>query len=130
MQITEPTYYGCWTDVGHYARSTSRRSVTFEVEQWCASHDARNTILVGSTAPGTRRIPEDAQVEGLARVTHWPAIDATCLAFWDRSVDSRHASHSDFWLPGCLTFEEAVSAARAAFPSIWDRYKFDVREAT
>lgn len=68
--------------------------------------------------PGT--IPNGAAA--LHHVSEW-----TVLSFWDNSIDTRPGSHSTFISRGTLTFEGAVVRAKAAFPSVWKRFTFEVR---
>lgn len=63
--------------------------------------------------------PNVTRQQGVAKTTYengW-----TVLSFWDQTGDSRPGSHSTFLLPGALKWEEAVAAARAAFPQVMKR---------
>ena len=119
--ISEPAYFGCWERSGHFAHAPGGRRLRGygedrdEVEEWLASHDA---VLPPPGCSGP---------EGIATFRRWPALQGdpesavTCIAFWDRSVDSRPNSHSTFLLPGFLAFDEAVELARSAFPEVFER---------
>ena len=50
----------------------------------------------------------------------------TALAFWDRSVDTRSGSNSNFFVRGDHTFDEMVKIAKDAFPRVWSRFPFEV----
>ena len=79
----------------------------------------------GGFCPGGANAPREDQIEGLAALHH---VDRwTVLAFWDRSADDRHGSHSTFLVEGAHAFDEAGALARKAFPAVWSRYPFAVR---
>jgi hypothetical protein len=69
----------------------------------------------------------DHQPEGLAKLTHKDGW--TLLSFWDRSVDKRNNSNSNFIQEGEFTFEQMVEQAKEKFPGIWERFKFEVKLA-
>lgn len=107
-------YFGCWDRVGHTMRrpdGSSVRSVG-DMPWGIYGEDGKLPPQVGP------------QVEGLAATHHLEGW--TALSFWDRSVDDRMGCNSNFFLRGTYDFAEAVSLARAAFPHVWARFKFDV----
>lgn len=53
----------------------------------------------------------------------------TAIAFWDRSVDKRGACNSNFVTHDVVDFDEMVRRSRAAFPHVWARFPFEVRQA-
>ena len=106
----EPRYFGCIRSAGHFVWSPEGRYVT-DCE-WLGYLDGRLP-------------PEGKEVEGVARLHHFNGC--TVIAFWDNSVDSRPASNSAFMLLGKLTFDQAVEAAKQAFPQVWQRFTFEVR---
>jgi len=69
-------------------------------------------------------LPPEVETQGVARLHHFNGC--TLLAFWDRTGDSRPGSNSVFFIPGRVLFDEAVEAARKAFPGIWRRFTFEV----
>jgi hypothetical protein len=72
-----------------------------------------------------RFTPNDVkETEGVAHLTYIP--DWTVLGFYDRSGDGRYASNSNFVVRGKHSFDEMVMIARAKFPSIWNRFTFEV----
>ena len=114
-QITEPYYFGCRNnEAGHYAfdRTLFMRCKNVPVRNWLSQHDGALPPQYG---------PE---VEGLVQFRSWPGVCS--IAFWDRSVDKRGKSSSSFLLPGELTPDEALAAAREAFPTVFARFTFDV----
>lgn len=117
-------YFGCWGGSGHYlfdARGGSPENETLPAE-------LRRSRLDGAYAPvfalrpGSRYDRE--QPEGKARLAH--VAGWTVLAFWDRSCDGRGASNSAFLLESRLDFAGALLLARATFPSIFQRFTFEV----
>lgn len=118
-------YFGCWGAVGHYLWTPDRRWVRSAGP--FADRDL-DTPFCPSMTPDTRgRTPTD-QLEGVAALHHRDGW--TVLSFWDRSVDSRGGSHSTYVLEGTHAFDDAVRLAREAFPAVWARYSFDVREGS
>lgn len=109
-------YFGCWGGIGHHLWTT--RGNFAEV---CHSWGSNEYGLDG------RLTPTDTKHEGVARLVHKDGW--TALAFWDRSVDRRGGSNSVFLFDAALTFDDAVNEAKRAFPSVWARFKFDVRAA-
>jgi hypothetical protein len=109
--LTEPLYFGCHSvgHIGHYL--FDRQMQHYRDRDWLS-------YLDGALQP------EGNQVEGVARLHRWNGV--TVLAFWDRSADKRSGSCSTFYLPWKLDFDQAVKAAREAFPQVWARFKFDV----
>lgn len=117
-------YYGCIGDSGHYfwereGYSSSRRDpLEAAIERvW--------TDVDGVLCYGIQRYSNGPQEEGLALLHHkggW-----TALSFWDRSVDHRGGSNSNFFAHGIFTFDQVCQIAEARFPRVWKRYKFKVR---
>lgn len=115
-------YFGCWGDQpGHDLRSSDGLRHSRLPFGYPAKLEGR-ALDGGFTPPVsmTTRIPN-----GLAVLHH--ASEWTVLSFWDNSIDSRPGSHSTFVSRGTLSFEDAVERAKAAFPSVWKRFTFEVR---
>lgn len=100
-------------NVGSAWRSRETRELLRNGQPWGMSLDAD-------------LCPEGRQFEGVARLHHKDGW--TGLAFWDRSVDTRGNSHSTFIAEGTYTFDEMLTAAKAQWPEVWARFKFEVRE--
>lgn len=116
-------YFGCLRESGHYLWLPSgSRTVADYDQRLPVTFPCRLSTLDSGFLPP--RAPQD---EGVARI--WQTDGWTILAFWDRSVDSRPGSNSAFVLEGDLSFEEATAAARGAYPEVWARLKFEVRDA-
>jgi hypothetical protein len=108
-------YFGCLERAGHFWHGP--------VKFW--EHDPP----LGLPEEIVRRIdqgycPEGSQDEGRALLTvesGW-----TILAFWDRSVDGRGGSHSTFVCKGEHDFDTMVAMSRKQWPTVWERFKFEV----
>lgn len=53
--------------------------------------------------------------------------DWTAIAFWDRSVDKRGNCMSAFFLRGIHQWNDAIQIAKHHFPSVWERFPWEVR---
>lgn len=104
--MTDPIYFGCVNDVGHFFHGPDLRSL-----------DAAELGLPWEQVDG-QLTPRSVTTQSAASVHHsggW-----TALAVHDYTVDSRGNSNSVFFL-NCgkpIPFAAALEAARAAFPSI------------
>jgi len=109
-------YFGCIREVGHYVHDVWGHRRYSDVDHpWCGALDAKLT-------PQEKR-----QVEGLAVLHH--SGDWTAIGFWDRTVDKRSGANSAFLINRKdLSFEQAVELSRRAFPNVWARFPFEVRQ--
>ncbi len=113
-----PLYFGCGSDdyPGHHVFRPGMKHARYGAHQeWLRLND-------GCFPPGYE---DGAEPEGRS-VIIYPRGEFTLLAFWDRSVDKRHGSHSVFLFPGLLTWNLAISEARKQFPEVMKRLTFDV----
>lgn len=115
-------YFGCWTTIGHFLWTPNADSVPLSAVPW------GNAVDTG-LCPGKRdrrgEVACDDQWEGHAALHH---LDGwTALAFWDRSVDTRHGSNSVFIAEGTLSLADMIVVARDAFPALMARFTFVVR---
>ena len=117
MIAPRPLYFGCWGEPGHYLWTPEHRN---------PPRDARPSFVgfIGEGIDGTF-CPLGREIEGLCALTQIEGW--TVLSFWDRSGDKRGKSNSNFLLPGTLGQQEALEAARAAFPELFARFPFEVR---
>lgn len=115
-------YFGCIGTVGHYLYDSSSdhpRSVGRDRSVEWANHIDGLLPPRGSTGTGAEQ-----------GVASWSYLHGhTAIAFWDRSVDKRGGSSSTFLVPGFLSFDDTLKAAREAFPTIFARYKFEIVKA-
>jgi hypothetical protein len=112
-------YFGCWHVIGHRLVDGSGRT--------CCGRLPTDFPVNPEAIDSTFLPPLLPQVEGRGHLSHvngW-----TLLAFWDRSIDRRGKSNSLFLARGIHTFEEMVNRCRAAFPTVWSRFDFDVVNA-
>lgn len=104
-------YYGCIDRLGHYLFASPWHLARVEPGAWPFGADGWS--LDGKYAP------PGPEVQSLARIVH---VDGwTVLAMWDRSVDHRAHSNSNFVAKGEKTFEDMVALAAEYFPSVWKR---------
>lgn len=113
-------YFGCIGRTGHYMFS-SPMPVALEEGRACSSFTRTNpwgTQIDGGLCPGGREIQGQALI-------HYKA-GWTALSFWDRSVDARGNSNSNFLAHGTLTFEEILRLAKERFPEVFARLHFPI----
>jgi hypothetical protein len=122
----EAYYFGCQREAGHYWwRKYGGHA--YDVEKIVGPN--LHPRIDGGFCPGSvrgdpwkRTRPE---IEGEAALHH---VDGwTVLSFWDRSVDSRGASNSNFVARGARSYVIMRAIAEAQFPDVWKRFKFEVR---
>lgn len=111
--MREPLFFGCWDRPGHFLRTRNGSYASRECE-WMQ--------MDGRLAPH-----DPTEREGRATVHYLHGW--TALSWWDRSVDKRGRCNAIVWLPGYLSFDAALAAARAAFPRIFARFTYAVVDA-
>lgn len=120
QSLNESFYYGCWREAGHFLWTTGGNTVYERSPALPSDFPVKLHVLDG----GFLGVGRD-QTEGLAVLSH--VAEWTILSFWDRSVDERGGCNSNFIMRGRLDFTRAVDVAKEKFPSIWRRFKFEVR---
>jgi hypothetical protein len=115
----EAYYYGCKNDSGHYwfARDAEWRSTRDIIARLPSPAIAPYKVDGGFLKP--------PQIEGEATLTHVEGWSV--LSFWDRSIDRRYGSCSTFVARGSHAFVAMCAIAHEQFPSVWNRYKFEIR---
>lgn len=130
-------YFGCWREPGR--RLWHPASDGTPMQMYDRGESERRLLglpsaMRGGPTPGEipwgysldggllkgKRLPEGAAV--VEHRDNW-----TALSFWDCSVDSRPGSCSSFVFDALLSPEEALAAARASFPPIFERFEFEVQ---
>ena len=117
-------YFGCIGEAGHFLWSPEdrfRHTETYYHQPW-------GNRLDGCLCPDCGYQGLIAQNEGEAFLHH--KDEWTAVAFWDRTGDERRNSNSAFIAEGTFTFDEMVTAAKAQWPKVWNRFTFEVVEAT
>lgn len=66
-----------------------------------------------------RFCPPGAQVQGRAQLTHLEGW--TAISYWDRTVDARPGSNSNFLVPAYADFDQMVELATRHFPTVLAR---------
>jgi hypothetical protein len=120
-EINDPLYFGCFEQAGHFVWNIDYEHVNpwkTLGAYWLQMHDGVLTPHYSG-----QYFPD----EGDALVHHFGNF--TVLAFWDYSVDSRWGSNSMFAIPGHhLDFSEVLVEAKKAFPKIFERFKFEIKD--
>lgn len=124
--MTEPVcfYFGRLDQPGHYWYVGRPSTIP-------RSGGPVGLVIGGDLCPrdGVERSAAESP-PGLARLTNlYNHQDAwTIISFWDRSGDRRPGSNSNFVVAGSVTFDAAVTIAKAAFPDLWKRFPFEGRQ--
>lgn len=116
--MTEDWYYfGCYRHSGHFLWDRNLSGVRGYSEKknfpfrW-------ESLDAGFLSQG---IP---QIEGHGNLIY--INDWTIISFWDRSVDSRPGSNSAFIVDKKYELQEFFSKASEVFPSVWERFNFEL----
>ena len=121
-------YYGCGNRTGHCLWEPGSATAIYQVPGF-SGLTLGGIHLDGGFLKANWTKTEGAQPEGVAVLTYTQDSEErprTVLAFWDRTIDSRPASHSTFVLEGCLPFDQALAQAKALFTQIFDRAPFEI----
>ena len=118
-------YFGCYKTHGHYMRASDANGklrYSKEEHEFTYKNPWSYKIDCG-LCPKT----DGYETEGIAALNHKDGW--TALSFWDRSIDDRHKSNSNFLAEGTLDFTEMLNISKEHFPEIFERFKFEVKEA-
>jgi len=121
-------YFGCVGESGHHLFTDRLRSVYNEGPPWDplgigAADGVLAPHVVGCNKRHCRCPNGD---EGVAEIHHKDGW--TAMAFWDRSVDRRGASNSNFFAEGTHDFAAMLAIAKEKFPAIIGRFQFEIVE--
>lgn len=114
-------YYGVRAkgDPGHYLFDNTFRSGPQKERLNRLSDYLIYTLkLDGGFCPSYTKDP------GIAKIT--VTNEFTILSFWDYSGDSRGGSNSNFIEFGRFTYDEMITMAQKVFPSIFQRFNFEI----
>ena len=117
-ELPSPLYYGCWDDVGHYLHRVSGMTISLQ--------RVEKELPWGYHVDGGLAPQNSGQIQGQASLHHKDGW--TALSFWDRTVDKRPGSSSTFLAKGTYDFEAMKKIAQENFPSIWQRFPFEITE--
>ena len=115
---------GCRGQAGHYFFLPGMRNLYSAFPEVDRLNRSALAQLDGAFAP------QDTTNEGEAwfHTDNVNGIRYMVISFWDRSVDERHGSNSTFLLIGeAKSFNEAIAECRAAFPEVFNRFKFEIK---
>jgi len=128
-------YYGCGpVGIGHYFhKTTGERDYLFgdAACPWRYAVDGRLQPRIGpdtrlprsdGTALADYRPEAPQGVCAVHRLDGW-----TCVAWWDRSADTRGASNSSIVIDDpAITFDALIALARHEFPWVFARIRFEL----
>lgn len=107
-------FFGCVGNVGHYLHDVQLRVLRRSPMPW--TFDALEADSVWTR--------DHRQTEGAAVLSERDGW--TCLAWPDRSIDSRRGSHANVVAKGAYTAEQMIAIARVAFPTVLARMKYRI----
>ena len=117
-------YLGCNRGAGHFHFVPGMRSLhSFDSKAYELNFPALCKLDGGFA-------PQDTEDEGEAwyHIANVNGVRYNVLSFWDSSVDERGGSNSTFLLISPpKSFAEAIAECRAAFPEVFQRFKFEVK---
>ncbi len=121
--MSEPRmfYFGPWSSPGHFVFCEDGRTADEVARGIIPWHPGQ---MDGPLQPHT----DSYEQEGLALIHHRDGW--TALAFWDRSIDTRHGCNSTYLAKGDFTFTEMVEMAKERFAERWNKMKFEVTDVT
>jgi hypothetical protein len=116
-------YFGCIGQPGHYLWENESKKLRYgefpdDFPKAWLSTDKINTERMLVSAPNSYG------EQGVALVQHCEGW--TSVSFPDRTVDSRPNCVSVFLERGLLSLEETMNIARLEFPSVVNRYNFEI----
>lgn len=108
-------FFGCSNrEKGHYLYDTNFS----KVDDRKTSLPFKPSYLDGGFLQNILDVPGNAR---LFYIAGW-----TVLTFWDRSGDGRGNSNSSFVFNGIYNFDKMMQLALQIFPSIVNRFNFDI----
>lgn len=129
---TDAYFWGCWNGrTGHYLWFA-----TLGRYEPCRHNGVLPWPQIdGALTPGNRAgsslyaatdnyVRPEEQIEGQAKLHHRDGW--TALAWWDRSVDSRHGSNAALFARGTFTADEMLALGRQVFPAAMARFKYQI----
>jgi hypothetical protein len=115
-------YFGCYDDKGHHMRAAEGLGLRYSREEF----DFVRTNPWGYGVEGGLCPQKAGEVQGESLVHHKDGW--TALSFWDRSIDTRPGCNSNFLAEGTHSFAEMVALAKKHFPTVINRFTFEVKE--
>jgi len=118
-------YFGCYKDHGHFMRaSDANGKLRYSTEEHeFVDKNPWGYEIDSGLCPKTIGY----ETEGLSSIHQKDGW--TVLSFWDRSIDSRHKSNSNFLAEGTFDFAEMLKISKEHFPEVFQRFKFEIKQA-
>jgi hypothetical protein len=120
-------FWGCWERSGHHLWKPTGESIARPHQEiglpWAS--------IDGTLCPGANGLGwalASAQEEGLVRVSRLGGW--TALAWWDRSVDTRHGSNAGLFADADLEPGDLLAEGFRLFPQIFGRFGYHLRMET
>jgi hypothetical protein len=122
-----PLYFGCYGEAGHYLYCAvkgllGRRNLSKTHDRKFSQAMKWTRVCDGILLPN-----DEAQIPGEGT---WSFVRGySIVSFWDRSGDDRGNSLSCFLVKGHHSFEEVLEIAKEAFPKLFSRFNFEIKDA-
>ena len=126
--IEDAYFFGCVDRPGHFMRDANLQMAERNCPSPWRPGDIDCKMQPGCDASTRAYGTPDFQPEGLS-LLHHHTDGWTALSFWDRSIDKRGGCNATFIFRGVFDFEEMRTLASKHFPTVWQRFKFEVRLA-
>jgi hypothetical protein len=109
-------YFGCKNQAGHGMHCSPSNQVNIDIAHNFLYDNPWRQGIDGDLCPEDKE-----QKEGIAVISQKDGY--TALSFWDRSIDHRFSSNSNFIAEGNFNFEDMKHFAKKFFPEIMNRFK-------
>jgi hypothetical protein len=115
-------YFGCIDTPGHFLWTPALRRVFYDAipQSWPFGPGGGKLDAGYATGPLPKcGFGPTFEIQSRAKLSHIKGW--TVLAIWDRTVDTRPGSNSNFVAKGELDFAQIAALATQHFPTIWKR---------
>lgn len=120
-------FFGCWGAVGHHlwVPRHAFASLTEEERIPWALHTLDSGLCHGKRDKYGNTVDSSEEREGRAALHHKDGW--TALSWWDRSVDNRYGCNASVIAKGTFTVKEMLALGREHFPSVFQRFAYEIR---
>ncbi len=116
-------YFGCHKRVGHYLfESEGIHFYDMSILPW-DKIDGSLAPTINKIGYSNHKIKQECP-QGQSAMHHkdgWTAV-----SFWDRSIDKRSNSNSNYFINKIVTWNDMVDMCKESYPETWKRYDFDI----